>query len=326
MQSSQDDNQNPASSTGTPSFSPFLANALETQGRLGFRFGSACYNQKYNMIIAYPQNAAIQFYDATTLKPVEGRRFKPLKENGSASCMSYYQETDIYLIGCESGAIYTYNASSQKLRKLRSLGQCVKAIAFVDSMHYSFSRYNSNNLSLGPLENEHVFEFGSHNRDPSHLERLDKSPILLVALEDGSIIGYRAKNLPQLRMVWAVQACRCLGAAYVQSAVINGKEYVITAKGYTVKVWYIIKGKMRLLKAIQMKEPVADLVYLENYKMIAVGDKMRHLSFFRVLSGKLEKTLTFNFELRKMFLMKDKDMIGLVSFYTNRIDIVQLHK
>jgi len=86
------------------------------------------------------------------------------------------------------------------------------------------------------------------------------------------------------------------------------------------------KGRIRLVKVKRMKEEVASMVYLENYKMIAVSCGARYVKFYNVLSGKLEMRLDVGMpKAGTLFLIKEKNCLGVADSEENIIKIIQLH-
>jgi len=76
-----------------------------------------------------------------------------------------------------------------------------------------------------------------------------------------------------------------------------------------------------------MKEKIGGFVYLENYKMIVTtgGYESYAIKFWSLTSGKLEKMLHLEQGERfSLFLMKDKNMIGIPRRRTNLIEFIQL--
>ncbi len=108
----------------TPLFSPFIVKTLKPEGGSYSHFGSACYNQEHNLIIACPADKTIQCYDATTFEPQQDKKI--LKLRGSVVEMSLQPETDSYLLGCSPGFIYEYNVSKNKFKMLKQFGKKVK--------------------------------------------------------------------------------------------------------------------------------------------------------------------------------------------------------
>jgi len=304
----------PPNSSQKPLFSQFLASSLQAQRGSGFAYQSAYYNQKNNFILANPIGSVLQLYDATTFLPLKGRDLQ--EANGLVTDASYHEEADTYIFGYRSGFICSYNASNNEVRVLQDFEGPIMAVGFLSSKLYVFSSYHSKGLSLGSLEDDVVLEIGPQNSSCAYAHHLSKRDLLLSGLEDGSMIIYCTRNLPQLKIIGSV----------IQSAMINGKEYVITAtEDEGIKVWCTRKGKLKLIKVIQMGI-VRNFVYLENYKMIATVSGVNLIEFLSILTGKLERRMKLGqHEAQRMFLMKDKNMIGLPGYRNNSIEFVQLH-
>jgi len=98
------------------SFAPFIKKSLYLKADPGFGQGAVSYNEKHNIIIASPDNKTIQFYNATTLLPLEGMKTKKLESN--VVKMSFCEETETYLLGCSGGEIYAYIISNNFLQKV----------------------------------------------------------------------------------------------------------------------------------------------------------------------------------------------------------------
>jgi len=325
MQSLENSN-NRASSSRRPLFSPLVVNPLRTQGNLHFPDGSAFYNQKHNMIITNTDDHTIQFYDATTLLPLKGR--EPKKLDSLIADFSYHQETDTYLLSCEGGYIYSYNASRHELKQLKEFEEYVIAIEFVSSSFYVFSIIERQEFYLGILNSNKIFPIRSKNRNSYCFHHLAQKKLLFVSLDNGTVIIYRTDNLPKMPIFCSISAHKVSHAVVrIQSGILNGKEIVMTAtKDMKIKIWQITRGTMRLLRVIQIKERTGGFVYLESYKMIAMICGSNSIQFWSITSGKLEKALDMDKNERYvLFLMKDKNTVGVPRCRTNLIEFIQLY-
>lgn len=94
---------------------------FRVQGDAGFHNGANFYSEKYNMIIACPADNTVQFYNATTLLPVEGR--KTLHLDSSVLQISYSAETDTCTLKCMHGNIYSYDLRNHLLTKQQKCGE-----------------------------------------------------------------------------------------------------------------------------------------------------------------------------------------------------------
>lgn len=83
---------------------------------------------------------------------------------------------------------------------------------------------------------------------------------------------------------------------------------------------------MRLLRVIETKRVIRDLVYLKNYRKIAVLYQSGEVEFFGVFSGKSERKVSVNeYRPESMFLMEDKNVIGVMNYWQSKIEFIQLH-
>ena len=305
-------------------FSPFVAHSLKVQGRSGFLNESACYNPKYNLIIACPGNSTVQFYDATTFEPCKTRGFLKLK--GSVMQISFQPEIDTYLLGCASGLIYQYNVSKNELKELKRLKKEVLEITFLDSTFYALSLDESDKLYVGNVNDGTVVKFDLRCDASYGLHHLSKRKLLFSGLQNGFVRIYRTNSLPHLKAIGSIKTKGW--TMFVQSFHVNGKEYLITANDSSrVKIWHLVKGQMRLLKVLQNEEgEFCSLVYLENYKMLATSCQDHAIKFWRFPSMKLEKTIELGEgRVQSLFLIKERNMIGVTNGDERRIDFIQLH-
>jgi len=306
---------------GKPSLSPFLVNTLE-----GSNFVYASYCPRYNMIIAGFYDCTIKFYDATTLMPIEGRKVQKL--NGYVTFMSYDDETETFLIGSNSGSIYAYNASSEELKKLQRC-EYVQTIAFVNSRFYVFGEDSSRDLAIGSLDNENISRVYSGNSDCKALEFLSKRDVLISGSENGFLRIYRTDKPPHFKDLSSIKAfpAKGKGVLAIKTIHVNGKEYILASgRDCTVKVWHLVKGKMRLLRVIQTEGIVNFFAYLENYKVIAtVSHRSNTIEFWNVLTWKLEKTFVCDkiSGLWNSFLIEHKNVIGTIGGSGSRYDSIE---
>ena len=303
-------------------FSPFVVNTLKVQGDVGFLYHSACYNPKYNLIIACPSNTTMQFYDANTFEPCEKRGVRKLD---SVSQMSFHPENDTYLLGCMSGPIYKYNVSKNELETLGKLDGTIFEITFLDSTFYAFSLLESEKLYVGNLNNGFVLKFDLNSTPSFGLHHLSKEKLLFTGLSNSYVKAFRTNKLPHLKAICSVRTKGwTLG---IQSFNVNGKEYVVAAgEDQTVRIWHLVKGRVRLLKVIHNKSEFCSLICLENYKMIATSCKDNSLRFWRFPSMKLEKVVSLSEGAFHLFLVKEKNMIGVTNENESKIEFVQLHR
>jgi len=313
---------------GSKPFCPSIVDSVEVPANIGFNYGANVYNQKHNMIIACPSNSSMHFYDATDLSALKLRRKKQI--SSSVVQMSYWAETDTHLMGCAFGDIYTYNAGTHHLTKVLKEGDSfILAITHLNSDMYAFSSSKSGKLFIGSIQdNESTTPLYSKDSDAWYLHHLHQKKILLSGLANGKIAIYKTNNPSNVKMVDSLQGHK-FGkyVTVITTVTINKKEYIITGgNDHTIKIWHFIKGKMRLLKVIQNNEDVSTIVYLENYKMIASTHHRDYIKFFKMPFGTLEKTLPLGLnKARNIFLMKDKNLLGVADLTRNVIKVVQLH-
>jgi len=313
---------------GSKPFAPSIVDSMEVPANIGFNYGANVYNQKHNMIIACPSNSSVHFYDATELAPLKLRKRKQI--SSSVVQMSYWPETDTHLMGCAFGDIYTYNATTNYLAKVLKEGDSfILAITHLSADTYAFSSSKSGKLYIGSLEdNEKSVPLYSKESDAWYLHHLHQRKILLSGLASGKIAIYNTKKSSNVKMIDSLQAHKFGKYVTVITTVkISGKEYIVTGgNDHTIKIWHFVKGKMRLLKVIQNNEDVSTIVYLENYKMIASTHHRDYIKFFKMPFGTLEKTLPLGLnKARNIFLMKDKNLLGVADLTRNVIKMVQLH-
>jgi len=265
------------------------------------------------MIITCERDGTLKCYDAITLLPLENKKMQKLYR--FAANLSYSHENESFLVGRKSGSLYIYNTLTDELKKLQGCQNDVLAFEFLGSSFYAFSLYKSKELSIGTFENDNVSRFDLQGNNSSSLCFLPKRNLLLSGLTDGSMRINRTNKLPHARMFCSIWAHKFgPSGVLVQKTSINGKEYVMTTSrmSHNVKIWQFTKGRMRLLRVIHTEGDIDSLVYLEDYKMIAIAyEHLNGIGFFKLLSEKLEKTFGFNKEsIRGLIFMKDKNMIG----------------
>jgi len=306
-----------------PLLSPFVAKTLEVEGDSGFPFGAAHYNQRHNLIIACPLDRTIQFYDATSLLPIKGR--KALKVDRSVVQMSFHPETDTYLLGCTAGSMYKYNASRNQLKKLKVYGKQVAGITFLDSNFYFFTLLDSKKLYVGTLDDDNVFKVDRGHPSAFGLHHINKRNLLFSGLTNGDVRVYRTSKLPLLQAICSAHTGEWVSG--IHSLNINGKEYVVTSsKNQPVKIWHLTKGRMRLLKVIHTEGVCPSSIYFEQEKMIVIGDQSNEIKFLRFPSMRLEKAVRVShLGVHHLFSMKEKGLIGVRCGTGNRVEFIQLY-
>jgi len=296
---------------------------MKVQGGACLTYGSVFYNQQHNMIIACPSNQTIQFYDATTLKPLKERQI--LKLNGDVMSLSFQPETETYLIGCTSGSIYQYNASKDELKLLKAYDSPILRVTFLSSSFYAFSMLHSKNLHVGSLDDDKItLTYDLRNSDSFCLYHLARKALLFSGQSNGSVRISRTNKLPEMKVAYSARTGGWV--LTIQSINVNGKEYVVTSgRDQNVKIWHLVKGQMRLVRVIPNEGMAFSVVYLENYKMIAVTERSRYMIFFSFVTGKLVRSVDLGSrDEHRMFLMKDKNTIGVTSKNGSFIELLKL--
>jgi len=307
-------------------FCPSVVHTIEVPANIGFNYGANVYNQKHNMIITCPSNSTMYFYDANEMAPMKNRRRKQI--SSSVVQMSYCEESDSHLMGCAFGDIYNYNATTNQLTKVGKEGDSfVLAIAHIDANNYAFSSSKSNKLYFGNINSDQTFAKYSLNSDSWYLYHDNDKKLLFSGLANGKLAIYNTKNNANT-LVDSIQAHR-FGKYLTVILRINvkGKEYILTGgNDHTMKIWQLIKGKIRLVKTVQTTEDVSTIVYLEEYQMIATTHHRDFVKFWSLPHIKLEHTLTLGLnKARNIFHMKDKNFLGVADLSRNFIKVIQLH-
>jgi len=309
-------------------FCPSVVHTIEVPANIGFNYGANVYNQKHNMIITCPSNSTVYFYDANEMAPMKQRRRKQI--SSSVVQMSYCHETDSHLMGCAFGDIYNYNATTNQLNKVGKEGDSfVLAITHIDANNYAFSSSKSNRLYFGNLNNENAVSSYSLNSDSWYLFHHTEKRLLLSGLANGKLAVYNTRPGPNnYKLVDSVQAHR-FGKYLTVILKINikGKEYILTGgNDHTMKIWHLVRGKVKLIKTVQTTEDVSTIVYLEDYQMIATTHHRDFVKFWSLPFIKLEHTLTLGLnKARNIFHMKDKNLLGVADLSRNFIKVIQLH-
>jgi len=308
-------------------FAPFVANTLKFEGKGNFVGQSVAYVEKHNLIIGCPNESSLQAFDATTLLP--RKEIKTEKLDDALVRMSFFPEAETLVLGCLDGQIYAYNLSNMNLRKIqKGRRKEIVAMTFLNSGYYAFSQYESFELLVGNLHNEDVLAFNLNGKDSFGLYNFPKRSLLFSTLQDSSIVIYRTDRLPKFPILYLNRDYKSQDWTKVLSLTIKGKDFIVTA-GYDekIQIWHLTKGKMKKLKGFSVQEGVVGMVYLENYKMLAVTFTGSSLKFFRFPSGKLESTLGLGMKYcQNIFLMKDKNALGVAGSNKNIVKIIQLHK
>jgi len=321
-------------------FSPHLSNTLQITGPNSE--GTSVYSPKENLIIACPKAAkTVHFYDTTNPETMSLKRM--LKLDSPAVQMSHCPRTDSYLFGCSNGEIYYYDATlnePEKLLSSRKILICIQAIAFINSSYFAFSASCRDPVFENQKKYQYIwdrktgnrFRFSSKKLRVKSLETLSNGRVLLASLRHGQVVLYRTNFLPDVKIICSVRIQTSLGlamkeAGVIKKIVVKNKEFIITSYPgeKTMKIWHLNKGRMKLLKVIQVGEDVSQMIYLENEKMIAVSFK-KSMGFFSLWTGELRKILSLNDmeEVGDIFLMNEKGCVGVVDSQKNIIQKVVL--
>ncbi len=129
------------------------------------------YNQRHNMILVKTADTTVSFYNADTLQPLEGR--KDLKFCHSLQRFCYSSEIDTYLIVCVKMEIYTYNASTQELEKLKhNVKGSLFSITFINP-HLCFCSNGKRNIhkEFGESGHSSFPDKGDSIKIPSDFEK-----------------------------------------------------------------------------------------------------------------------------------------------------------
>jgi len=312
-------------SQGKP-FDPSVVGTIEVPANIGFNYGANIYNQKHNMIISCPSNSTVHFYDANEMAPMKNRRRKQI--SSSVVQMSYNPENDTHLMGCAFGDVYSYNATSHSLNKILKEGDSfILAITHIDAERYAFSSSKSNRLYFANVNEDRAVPMPSKDSDSWYLFHHNEKKLLFSGLANGKLAIYNTKksNYPMVQSVQAHKFGKYV--TVILTVNVKGKEYIVTGgNDHTIKLWQIIKGRLRLVRVITTTEDVSTIVYLEEYQMLATTHHRDFVRFWKLPYGKLESTLSLGLnKARNIFPMKDKNMLGVADLSKNLLKVIQLH-
>jgi len=303
-------------------FFPFISNKFEV-GTAGFYYGANTYNQNHNMIISCPMDGTVNFIDAVALKPRKQEISLP-EDQGFVAHMAYSAQTEIYLFGYFHGGIYKYHVSENKIEKLLTGDERpVTGITWLNSDFYAFSVWKQKGITIGNLETIQIERFDYHSKYPGHFVNLESQELFVMGSIDGFLSVHRTNKLMKLP---AICLRRGDGVGMMEKLVMNKKEYIVTSgSDGKIKIWHVNRGRIRLLKVIEFEEDITSMVYLENYRMIAVTCRENYIKFLKIPSGKLRWTLDVEMsQVSNVFLMKDKNALGVADWDQNVIKIIQL--
>ena len=308
----------------------------------GFYSGANFYSEKHGMIIACPSDNTVQFYNPTTLLPLQGR--KTLQLDGSVLQISHCPETDMILLTCQGGNIYSYDLSKHLLIKEQESNErprpretanylfhdppsnASSQIAFLNSAYYAFSSAQSDQISIGKFDDVLTTRIEQESAITC-LSKSEKGRFLLSGLADGSVRVHRTDQLPHLPIVCSAKDWKGAGdIVKVEEVVSKGKEYVIAAESNgTIRVWVLERGKMRLVRVIKTGDKIYWFVYLEKHQMIVTTHGKECIKFWSFASGKLKYTYYSDMiKSRDVFLMNGKNAVGIADYRSNMIEVVPL--
>jgi len=332
-------------------FDPRVTKTIFVSRDIGFRFEGVFYHKEQNRIVVSFWDKSVQLLNSTS-------HFKPLKSmqelDSAATKVTSWPQSKICLFGCESGNIYAHNLSNnivqrvhthvknvENVKNIQNVKNHIGSMAFISVNQYIFSRYSSNQMYIGRLkdadeekeeegdeEEEILLQFSGEKSNVYSLHSSPNSNLLFSTHDNGYVKMYRTDRLPKLPNLYSIQTSQFKLVTQVEKIRINEKEYIITT-GFDgkIRIWNLAKGKMRLLKMIHVEEAAFWMVYLSKYKMLATSHNAHYISFFRLPSGKLERTLDLGMgKCFHIFLMEDKNAIGVASLSEKKIKIVKLSR
>jgi len=167
----------------------------------------------------------------------------------------------------------------------------------------------------------------SKDSDSWYLFHHNEKKLLFSGLANGKLAIYNTKksNYPMVQSVQAHKFGKYV--TVILTVNVKGKEYIVTGgNDHTIKLWQILKGKLRLVRVITTTEDVSTIVYLEEYQMLATTHHRDFVRFWKLPYGKLESTLSLGLnKARNIFPMKDKNMLGVADLSKNLLKVIQLH-
>jgi len=324
---------------------PFIAKRFEVEGEAeggiidGFKHDMIAYDEKSNLIICCPNGRTVYFYDATTLKQSRS----PLKFKGFVTSLAFSSEVDTLILGYSDFEFYAYKISENKLDKWDRLNPepFGRTIVLGNSSWVAFSTYQLQGFLVIDLKgkDDGVY-FYPANPGPFDIEicSIESQGIVILSSKDREMSVHRTRTskFPRLLRLFSR---KIYGKQTMKSIIMNKREYLIASDNYPciIKIYEMKKGKMALLKVIRPKERIIyGMVYLEEYKMIAVAG-YDGVEFIEILSGKSHINVDFvepDWDLdwiiepsrpSNMFLMKEKNSIGVTFQDNNTIKIIQLY-
>lgn len=212
-----------------------------------------------------------------------------------------------------------------------SQGLPVFSIALIHPGYYVVSICNTGKLHLGNMESGSMETFGSRSFDSFYLHKLVKGPFLLSLSLESLLVIYRTDQLPKAPIICSINIHKVSGSPCVwkiESAMIKNKEFLITiGSDCKIRIWHLIKGRMRVLRTINIGDQASGFAYLEDHKMIAVAYGKEHsdLEFFSLISGRLESKTYLGMGMTpgNVFAMKGQNIAGVTHWDTKVIKLVK---
>jgi len=321
-------------------FCPRVITTIKVGSNIGFNYGANAYYEKNDILISCPSNSSIYFieYDKKKQKLMDIQK----SIDSSVVQMSYCTKTSTYLMGCAKGHIYAYDAIKKKLRQLnKHCDKYVLAICHINHTMYAFSCDKTNDIFFSSTNNRiRTIPQYSKNSYAWYLHHDDQQKLLYAGLANGNMIIYNtnierqlntkylSKNPPKYRLISCIQA-HTFGkyVTAIKTITINKQQYIVTGgNDQAIKIFKNMNGKLKLLKVIQNERGISNIAYLEHYKMIAVTQHDNYIKFYTLPFGKLRLQFNANLtKIRSMFLMNNKNCIGVADLDKNLIKIIQLH-
>jgi len=284
------------------------------------------YLQKHNLIISCSANGIVEFYDAATL--LRRKESEPLQLDSLVIAISNAHRDEMIFLGCELGDVHIYNLVSKKAMKMKKKGVCfVAGGIFLNSSYYAFTELEAAKLSIFDLFNRNMINVYSKNKDAISFCELESQKLLITGLEDGCLAVYKTNQLPKMPMINSVQGYQTeLGVILTESIAVKKREYLVKNENDKIKILNVNKGRIRLVKVIQTGDVIFGMVCLERYKVIGTIHDTNEVKFWSLMSGKLRMRLKLkNDRAQQMFLMKDKNIIGVVDLSRNEIEMANFN-
>jgi len=310
-------------------------------GSLEYR--GVAYDEKSNLIICCLSNGIVYFYDATTLKQSRSplRLAKLASVNGKAAyTMAFSPEADTVLFVSNDRCSYKYNLSQHILNDTPLASDDIERIALIHSNWFGyvkedFGYRNDEDVGFSIMNLKKIGEdrFYTTKHYPSDLCNIERQRVCVWSYFHEYLSVHRTDQLPKLPVLCSrkVEIAHLFGRK-VQSIALNKKEYIMTYHGKLIEILQMNKGKLNLVKVIQIEKIIDCILFLEECKAIVVACGCE-LQFIGVLSGKLLKKRTGEsdqvlrigcYDVANMFFIKDQNSIVATSC-RNSMRIIKLY-